>query len=242
MVLVLPPTFTTRHVHQEGENGLYDPRPLSPTLSPRAPSPFFARLPARPPRSSTDVWLKARTTGRATYLPKNSEKTLRTSFPAQPDVPGPGQYNPLLTKAGDSSTLSQRAGFNLRSKRPASVPDPHWPALPARPATSQHRLRMVGDGTSIYVPEPGLSSPPPRVFRGRETTLAFERGANMANGRMYARGTFWHGIDHELPPSTPSRLRPELTVPCTMFFWFLPPDDERPSTRPRLQGHNFRSR
>ena len=33
MVLVLPPTFTTRHVHQEGENGLYDPRPLTHPLA-----------------------------------------------------------------------------------------------------------------------------------------------------------------------------------------------------------------
>ena len=239
-----PDAFSTQYVHVESDNGHYYPRPLSPDISPRAAATWFARVPGRP-SPKADVWRVARTTGRTTYLPKNNENVLRTTFPAVPEVPGPGAYDPRSTPAGKAFTISQRAStpsFNVRLRQSKSVTDPHWPEVSKRPQSSQYRYRTLGDGTQLLVPEPGLKSPPPQIFRGRETALLFDRGSNMLESRIFARETYFHGVDHDSPPLTPSRLRPELAAPTPMFFWFLPPDDERPATRPKLLGHNFRKR
>ena len=203
----------------------------------RAPSCFFARIPERPPRSETGTWRMA-STSRASYLPQAD------------GLPGPGAYSPLRGKHGRPMHMADQAS-RTQHVRPSIRPSAssgslsasqHWPAYAAdaRPATmgrvthvTEHRMRTLGDGTTMMLPMPGIG-PATAVFRKGETTV-LKRYNDMDASRSYAEATA--GMRAAERTSTwnaeegpKSRLPRRITTmrfeyPPPSSCWFMPADE-----------------
>jgi hypothetical protein len=133
-----------------------------------------------------------------------------------------------------------------RPFKPTSTKGSAWAARPHGEKV-QMRTRTLGDGTTMLVPAPGVVTNQPHCFMGRETAVLKEAH------NLFMRSTFAEHTEQQQRNRRPdtwsassgsstSRMPPHLLLPLPSTF-ALPGQvgPERLSTRPKLQGHNFRA-
>ena len=179
-------------------------------MLPRSPVALFGGLADRPKEKS--VWRVAKTTTRSTYLPAEGAR-----------LPGPGAYSPRRATDGRTSDMANNASRPATSIGARRDPnDVAWPSVAQRPTTSQLRRRTLGDGTTMLLPAPGVDSPEPQCFIGRETTL-IKKSRDLRAASAYNDIT-----DRLLPPAeqwsvgrgAPARLPARVVKVAPGAWWF----------------------